>query len=342
MCKPAQRDPVTIPGPKSDMKLDRRSMFLCILVAASGLTADVIAPSAVAASAGSDAKAEANSGFLSGVAVSVAKQTVLYPIDTIKVRLQTSPLEPSTPLWKRGDLFKGLYKGYLIPLIFNAPASGVFFGTKDAVKSYLSWMGNAPSTILAIFVAQFPYWVVRQPSEILKVRDQLVRSAADGTSIQDQGLLSKLRQLDPRSPENLKALFQGFGSNLAYTFPAGYKASTPFTPLSAPPGPPLPLLSFCLLKRPQGKDPLIAAVTGALSTIVAQVATTPLDVARNKIMGSNAEFANENTLSALQKIIREEGPGALMLGVTPRILRAILSGAIQFTTYEFTKGAVKK
>ncbi|EKX46987.1 hypothetical protein GUITHDRAFT_137950 [Guillardia theta CCMP2712] len=332
MCTPQHRPLSTQLGTTKDVRCDRRSLVYLCLIAASGLTADVIAPSAVLASAGSEAKAEANSGFLSGVAVSVAKQTVLYPIDTIKVRLQTTPLEPSTPLWKRGDLFKGLYKGYLIPLIFNAPASGVFFGMKDAVKSYFSWLGNAPSTLLAIFIAQFPYWVVRQPSEILKVRDQLVRST-DGSSIQDQGLLNKLKQLDPRSPENLKALFQGFGSNLAYTFPADALKFSVYDVVKAQIG-------------PKGKDPLIAAVTGALSTIVAQVATTPLDVARNKIMGSNSDFAKENTLSAMRvlekRIIREEGSGALMLGVTPRILRAILSGAIQFTTYEFTKGAVKK
>jgi hypothetical protein len=46
----------------------------------------------------------------------------------------------------------------------------------------------------------------------------------------------------------------------------------------------------------------------------------------------------ETFLSAIGRIYREEGPSALMLGFTPRVFRAIFSGALQFSTYEFTKG----
>ena len=46
----------------------------------------------------------------------------------------------------------------------------------------------------------------------------------------------------------------------------------------------------------------------------------------------------ETFLSAMGRIYREEGPSALMLGFTPRIFRAVFSGALQFSTYEFTKG----
>lgn len=55
-----------------------------------------------------------------------------------------------------------------MPFAFNAPSGGVFFAAKDGVKSSLSYLGNVPSTLIAIFVAQIPYWIVRQPSEIFK------------------------------------------------------------------------------------------------------------------------------------------------------------------------------
>jgi solute carrier family 25 S-adenosylmethionine transporter 26 len=119
----------------------------------------------------------------------------------------------------------------LLPLIFNAPAGGVFFAAKDAVKSSLANLGNIPSTLVAIFVAQFPYWLVRQPSEVLKVRRQAVfasgnagAGAAPGGEQGGGGIAAALREsaelLDVRKPGTVESLSLGFGANLAYTFPA--------------------------------------------------------------------------------------------------------------------------
>lgn len=57
------------------------------------------AATGAAASASASAAAEGQSGFISGIAVSLVKQTVLYPVDTIKVRLQTMPLAPGQSVW---------------------------------------------------------------------------------------------------------------------------------------------------------------------------------------------------------------------------------------------------
>lgn len=43
-------------------------------------------------------------------------------------------------------------------------------------------------------------------------------------------------------------------------------------------------------------------------------------------------------MDTLTTIAREEGPGALIAGITPRVARSILSGAVQFGSYEFVKG----
>ena len=42
-------------------------------------------------------------------------------------------------------------------------------------------------------------------------------------------------------------------------------------------------------------------------------------------------------LDTAQTIITEEGVPKLFSGLTPRVTRAFLSGAIQFGSYEFTK-----
>ena len=332
-----------------------------------GNMATAAASSGVAASAGSAsaaASAEGQSGFISGIAVSVVKQTVLYPVDTVKVRMQTLPPAPGERLWSRAGLFKDVYRGFLVPLLFNAPAGGVFFAGKDAVKSALADLGNVPSTLIAIFFASFPYWLVRQPSERLKVRGQTALGEEElpgGVAGLVTGLRDSLRLLDVRQAAARESLYQGFGSNVAYTFPADAIKFVAYDYLKAE-----------VKKKTNSKpDGLQAAVLGALASMAAQAATTPLDVARNRIMNSaqaattasgsiglartrsaesdaakdiarGRDYAGETSLSAMVRIYREEGAGSLMLGLTPRLLRAVLSGALQFSTYEFTKGKVSK
>lgn len=77
--------------------------------------------------------------------------------------------------------------------------------------------------------------------------------------------------------------------------------------------------------------------------------TTPLDVIRNRLMTgkekaslSDADQDRGNYLDALAKLGREEGISGLFAGASPRVGKAILSGAIQFATYEETKQSILK
>lgn len=96
-----------------------------------------------------------------------------------------------------------------------------------------------------------------------------------------------------------------------------------------------------------------AAEAGALSGLVAQLTTTPLDVARTRIMvrskntfvtadnSSSVNASSTNIVNVLLDIVRSEGAGSLWRGVIPRALRAIASGGIQFASYELTQNAMK-
>jgi solute carrier family 25 S-adenosylmethionine transporter 26 len=83
---------------------------------------------------------------------------------------------------------------------------------------------------------------------------------------------------------------------------------------------------------------LESALLGSGASLVAQVLTTPLDVVRTRIMTQRAEDPQyTGILDACKNITKEEGASALLSGTIPRALRSVLSGAIQFSTYEFTK-----
>ena len=49
-----------------------------------------------------------------------------------------------------------------------------------------------------------------------------------------------------------------------------------------------------------------------------------------------------NILDIYQKILQVEGWQGLFKGTFPRIFRAILSGAVQFTSYELGKSFISK
>ena len=120
------------------------------------------------------AQQESISGFVAGAALAATKTLVKYPLDTATVRLQM----PSSPYSVRQPqpLFEGSYRGVVPPLLANIPAGAVFFAVKDAVKAYLTAVHPESSrwqqTAIAVGVAQIPYWMVRNPSEVVKTRQQ--------------------------------------------------------------------------------------------------------------------------------------------------------------------------
>jgi len=257
---------------------------------------------------------EAKSGALSGFSVHVAKQVCLHPLDTIKVRLQMGE-EPLT----RGSLFGGVYKGFVVPFLINSPASSLFFAVKDPCKALLEpSLGNAGSTIAAIFAAQWPYWLVRQPSEAIKVRSQAAAEKGRGW----ESIKGEVASLDPRGEGKLERLFEGYLSNIAYAFPADAAK----------------FVVYDVLKKALGdkpKDPLKAAGLGAFASCTAQILSSPLDLGRNRILAAPGKKLTIPRV--VSDVIKEDGVLGLFVGITPRIARAIVSGAIQFTTYELVK-----
>lgn len=287
---------------------------------------------------------ESISGFVSGSVVSVAKTIIKYPLDTATVRLQM----PNTKytLLDLPALFDGSFDGITAPLLSNIPSSGVFFAVKDVTKSALkstSLSSDLPkwaTTALAVGAAQPLYWALRNPSEVIKTRLQVgAEGYYEGMSTIDAFKLA----INGTNGGGVTELFRGYSENILYAYPADLIKFGAYEFLSE------------IGKGKQNKNmkivvsPAEGAVYGALSTGIAQLLTTPLDVVRNRIMAANGEKEKEDARAAttititpsyierLTTIAREEGIGALFAGSFPRLGKALLSGAIQFATYEETK-----
>ena len=274
---------------------------------------------------------ESISGLISGSAVSTVKTLVKYPLDTATVRLQM----PNTQytLQNLPKLFSGSFDGIVAPLLSNIPAGAVFFAVKDATKSALknsnTGLPKWALTSAAVAMALPPYWLIRNPSEVVKTRIQVRADGYyEGMSTIDAFQLA-LAQADGNSTTSgISELYQGYSENVLYGFPADI----------------IKFVAYDYLSGGKGKSsvsPGEGAVYGALSTGVAQLVTTPLDVLRNRIMAVSKEEQDRDVklsyVDRLAKIAKEEGVGELFAGSTPRVAKAMLSGAIQFATYEETK-----
>ncbi len=279
---------------------------------------------------------ESLSGMVAGASLPVTKTLVKYPLDTATVRLQM----PNSPysILDLTNLLKGSYRGITVPLLSNIPAGAVFFAVKDATKAILatSFSGDIPkwlSTSLAVGIAQIPYWLVRNPSEVVKTRQQAGIAGYVNTTNPWEAV-TRVREdiLNNRTNVPLwEGYYVGYWENILYAYPAD-------------------VLKFVLYEQLAGGHPVTpaqGALVGAAATALSQFMTTPLDVVRNRLMAqtTRAEIPKQsdtNYLSTLVGLARTEGLSGLFAGAAPRVGKAMISGAIQFATYEETKQSMMK
>ena len=128
----------------------------------------------------------------------------------------------------------------------GSPAGAVFFGAKDFCKRFLADMGvftKEERTVIAVILANFPYWLLRNPSEVLKTRGQVKRLGAVNTSSHEAAVLPdsiagpakhQQQRLDNNnsvsritsislirdSAATVTELYNSYASNILYALPA--------------------------------------------------------------------------------------------------------------------------
>lgn len=275
-----------------------------------GLCVVLSTPACAANSLERQVSSEFLSGLASGAAQRIAKDIVLHPIDTVKTRLQRSGSRQIT----RRVLLEP-YAGILGPLVVGVPAGAIFFGFKDAAQAAMPTTTNeAFAEAVVVAVANVPYWAVRSPAELVKVKQQL-----DNTGTNGYWLAKNILQ-----EQGIKGLYRGAIESYAYALPTDVVKFVVYRKLKTQQA----------LAISANNKLLNKAFFGSLASAAAQFVTTPLDVIRTRTMDAEDELPIP---SRTFRIISQEGAGALFAGVLPRLLRALVSGGVQFGSYEFTK-----
>ncbi|KAH0956352.1 hypothetical protein HN011_009159 [Eciton burchellii] len=242
--------------------------------------------------------------FISGAFAGIICDVTLFPLDTFKTRLQSQH-----GFFQSGG-FKQLYKG-IVPVIFgSAPSAAIFFITYDGIKQYsqpyISHQYHSIIHVIAASSSEATACLIRVPVEVIKQRKQ--------------ALLSDKHRL------RLKTLYRGYGSTVLRDLPFGVIQ--------------MPLweyFKFSWTRHMQQEcTPLEGATCGSMSVAISAAITTPLDVAKTRIMLSNTSAEKEEVKISvmLKEVYRDNGLKGLFAGFVPRITGFTIGGFIFFGIYE--------
>ncbi|XP_022119719.2 S-adenosylmethionine mitochondrial carrier protein [Pieris rapae] len=255
-------------------------------------------------------------GAIAGVSVDVA----LYPLDTLKTRLQSQQ-----GFYKAGG-FKGVYRGLLTVASASVPTSALFFVSYEATKSLMTPMVTPQYLpfvhMFAASVGEVLACVLRVPTEIAKQRKQTYVGKEKVSSIR---ILVKAFQTDGFR----NGLYRGFFSTVLRDLPFSFIE--------------LPLWEFLKSVVKERNDGQISsfqsALCGSLAGGFAAAATTPLDLAKTRIMLAEnyAETRKLRIKPVLSEIYSVNGFRGLFAGVTPRFTGFMVGGFVFFGAYDDAK-----
>ena len=250
--------------------------------------------------------------LLSGAAAGLCTDLALFPVDTVKTRLQSA-----AGLQGAGGL-RGVYSGFAAVAAGSMPGAALFFCTYEGVKRLLgAGAGGRTRAVVvqmgAAAAGEVVACLVRVPCEVVKQRAQ-----TGGGQTSRHVLTATLRQA------GLRGLYQGYVSTVL--------REIPFALIQFP--------LWELLKWHWGGGQEVAgwqsAACGAGAGAVAAALTTPMDVAKTRIMlaDRHSRLGAGNLIHALRLIWAENGVAGLFAGLTPRVTMIAVGGAIFLGIYD--------
>ena len=250
--------------------------------------------------------------LLSGAAAGLCTDLALFPLDTVKTRLQSAQ-----GFVAAGGL-RGIYSGLGSVAMGSMPGSALFFCTYDGIKKLAG--GRSTSQLVGVHMTaaacgEVMACLVRVPCEVIKQRAQMAHH------------LSSLHILRATvAQEGVPGLYRGYITTVL--------REIPFSLIQ------FPLWEFFKSRWEalQGEEVVAwqSALCGCLAGGISACVTTPLDVAKTRIMlaHSGSPLATGGLLHALRVVWAENGARGLFAGVVPRVTLISVGGAIFLGAYD--------
>lgn len=263
------------------------------------------------------------SALLAGALAGTTVDLSLFPLDTLKTRLQSS-----AGFFPSGG-FAGIYRGVGSAVVGSAPGAAFFFCTYETVKGALRRRGaeegraggalpDALTHMIAASMGEVAACAARVPTEVVKQRAQA--GLHGGSSAAALGAI-----LARRNTHGLAAvwreLYRGWGITVF--------REVPFTVIQFP-------LWEAMKAWRRGERTDVSgvesAVFGSVAGAVAAALTTPLDVLKTRVMLSKERVSVGDVF---RRMVRDEGVRPFFAGIAPRVTWISIGGAIFLGSYQW-------
>ncbi|KAG2121190.1 mitochondrial carrier domain-containing protein [Suillus cothurnatus] len=276
--------------------------------------------------------------MLAGALAGITEHAVMFPIDSIKTRMQVFATSPAAVYTGIGNAFtrisstegmRALWRGVSSVALGAGPAHAVHFGTYEAVKELAG--GNAAgnqwlATSLAGASATIASDALMNPFDVIKQRMQVHQSEFRSVFTALQVVYRK---------EGLAAFYVSYPTTLTMSIPFTAVQFTVYEHMKK-------------LLNPSGDySPVTHMIAGGMAGGVAAGVTTPLDVVKTLLQTRGTSHDHEirrvgGMLDALRIIWRRDGIRGFGRGMSPRVLTHMPSNALCWLSYEFFKVAIRE
>jgi len=274
--------------------------------------------------------------MLAGALAGISEHAVMFPVDSIKTRMQVYSASPAAVYTGIGNAFtrisstegmRALWRGVASVIAGAGPAHAVYFGTYEIVKDmtggnreghqFLSTSVAGASATITSELFMTPFDVIKQRMQMHNSQHRMVWSCA-------------------------RTVYRTEGAGAFFiSYPTTLIMSVPFTAAQ--------FTTYEYLKKKLNPSEVYSPVThviaGGLAGGIAAALTTPLDVAKTLLQtrGNSqvAEIRNaKGMVDAFRIIWQRDGLRGFSRGLTPRVLTFMPSNALCWLSYEFFKVAI--
>lgn len=281
-------------------------------------------------------------GALAGLTVDFS----LYPLDTIKTRLQSNLTSSSygsgtnsiLPRHTALGTLRSIYAGLPSALLGSMPSAASFFVVYDTLKRRMITPSTSPTMqsyvhMLASSLGEVAACAIRVPTEVVKQRAQAGLFGGKSSA-------ALLDILNLRKSEGyvtmVRELYRGAGVTIMREIPFTILQFTMWEQMKR---------SWSERQTAQNgrQNGLVtageSAIFGSMSGGVAAGLTTPLDVLKTRIMlerrDVNATTRRSGVARIFHQIMKDEGASGFFRGFVPRVGWISTGGAIFLGTYQW-------
>lgn len=273
-----------------------------------------------------------------GAVAGILEHTVMYPVDSVKTRMQSLQPDPNAQYRSVYEALKRIirtegifrpFRGLNITMLGAGPAHALYFACYERVKRSLSdVIQNGRNSHLANGVAGSVATVlhdaVMNPAEVVKQRMQMYNSPYGG-------LWDCVRTVTRN--EGVGAFYRSYSTQLTMNIP--FQA--------------VHFITYELMQEQLNPHrlyhPGTHIVSGAIAGAVSAAVTTPLDVCKTLLNTQENVALNSMNISghlsgmanAFRTVYRLGGMPAFFKGAQARVIYQMPSTAIAWSVYEFFK-----